>query len=72
MLCAHESERNHAAQRRELTAEEWIKLAKEAKKHGMLFALLTGGRTVLRRMTYETMRLTDLMCQSKNNSREDV
>ena len=38
----------------------------------MLFALLSGGEPFFRRMTDEMMRLTDLMCQSKNNSREDV
>lgn len=62
----------NAAQRRELTTEELIKLSKEAKEHGMLFALLSGGEPFFRRMTDEMMRLTDLMCQSKNNSREDV
>lgn len=43
----------HATQRRELTTEEWIKLAKEAKDRGMFFALLTGGEPFMRRDFFE-------------------
>lgn len=36
---------------RELTAGQWIELAREAADRGMVFALLTGGEPFLRRET---------------------
>lgn len=38
-----------AAVGRELTAEEWLKLAKDAREAGMTFLLITGGEPTLRR-----------------------
>ena len=33
---------------RELTADEWLAIAEEARSHGMLFLLLTGGEPLIR------------------------
>lgn len=60
----------HATQRRELTTEEWIKLAKEAKDRGMFFALLTGGEPFLRRdffEIYSAMKSMGLMISINTN-----
>ena len=39
--------------RKELTANQWLSLAEEAKNHGMVFALLTGGEPLVRRDFFE-------------------
>ena len=39
--------------KRELTAEEWIAIAEEAKNKGMIFALLTGGEPFVRKDFFE-------------------
>lgn len=60
----------HATQRRELTTEEWIKLAKDAKDRGMFFALLTGGEPFLRRdffEIYSAMKSMGLMISINTN-----
>ena len=43
----------HAGRGRELTTEEWIRLAQEATDRGMVFALLTGGEPFLRSDFFE-------------------
>lgn len=44
------------ARGRELTAEEWLKIAKEARDMGMIFALLTGGEPLVRKDFFEIYR----------------
>ena len=38
---------------RELTAQEWIQLAREARDRGLIFALLTGGEPLVRKDFFE-------------------
>jgi radical SAM protein with 4Fe4S-binding SPASM domain len=38
---------------KEITAQEWLNLARQAKDHGMVFLLLTGGEVFLRRDFFE-------------------
>ena len=48
MCYVHISREKQEAIRPLRTADEWISLAEEAKKHGMLYLLLTGGEPFLR------------------------
>ena len=48
MCYVHLSESDAQAQGRELTAEQWLQIAKEARDRGMMFALLTGGEPFVR------------------------
>lgn len=48
MCYIHKRANDAETLREELSAEEWLSIAKEAKKHGMLFLLLTGGEPFLR------------------------
>lgn len=48
MCYVHEQNRKPAAGT-ELTARQWLRIAKEAGKLGMLFVLLTGGETMVRK-----------------------
>ena len=42
-----------ASGREELTAKQWLEIAKAAKDKGMLFALLTGGEPLVRKDFFE-------------------
>ena len=57
-------------ERRELTAQEWIHLAQEARDRGMVFALLTGGEPFLRQdffEIYNAMKAMGLMISINTN-----
>ncbi|MBQ8577041.1 MAG: radical SAM protein [Clostridia bacterium] len=53
MCYVHNAENDSEAKRRELSAAEWISLAKQARDRGMVFALLTGGEPFVRRDFFE-------------------
>lgn len=53
MCYVHMSEEEVAAKGNELTAEQWIKIAEDAKNRGMVFALLTGGEPFVRKDFFE-------------------
>lgn len=56
--------------KRELTAEEWITIAEEAKNKGMIFALLTGGEPFVRKDFFEifgAMKKMGLMVSINSN-----
>ena len=53
MCYVHMSEEQVAASGKELTAQQWLKIAKEARDQGMIFALLTGGEPVVRKDFFE-------------------
>ena len=53
MCYVHLSEEDSAARGREISAEEWIELAREAKDMGMVFALITGGEPFIRKDFFE-------------------
>ena len=48
MLCA-QSGSDRKARRKELSAAQWLELARQAKDNGLLFLLLRAGRSFLRR-----------------------
>lgn len=49
MCYIHKRANDAAAIKQELTTEQWISMAKEAKEQGMLLLLLTGGEPLLRK-----------------------
>ena len=54
----------------ELTAEQWLKIARDAKDRGMIFALLTGGEPLVRKdffEIYDGMREMGLMISINSN-----
>lgn len=53
MCYVHLSPEDVQARGRELTAEQWISLAEQAKDAGMMFALLTGGEPFVRQDFFE-------------------
>lgn len=53
MCYVHMTEEEVRAAGRELTADEWISIAKEARDQGMIFALLTGGEPLVRKDFFE-------------------
>ena len=53
MCYVHMSEDEVAKKGKELTAEQWIKIAEDAKNKGMVFALLTGGEPFVRKDFFE-------------------
>lgn len=53
MCYVHLSQEDAAAAGRELTAQQWIQLAREARDQGLVFALLTGGEPFLRKDFFE-------------------
>lgn len=56
MCYVHMTEEQVRAAGRELTAEEWLKIAREAKDRGMIFVLLTGGEPLVRKDFFEIYR----------------
>ncbi len=59
-----------ASGREELTAEQWLDIARAAKEKGMLFALLTGGEPMVRKdffEIYDGMREMGLLISINSN-----
>ena len=56
MCYVHMTEEQVRASGKELTAEEWLKIAKEARDQGMIFVLLTGGEPLVRKDFFEIYR----------------
>lgn len=48
MCYVHEMEKTEEIEKQELSVAEWLSIAGEAKKSGLLFLLLTGGEAMLR------------------------
>ena len=70
MCYVHLDARDAAAAGRELTAQQWIELARDAKEQGMMFALLTGGEPFLRPDFFEiygAMKAMGLMISINTN-----
>lgn len=70
MCYVHLNQKDQEAIGRELTAEEWIHLAREARDRGMVFALLTGGEPFLRKdffEIYEAMRDMGILISINSN-----
>lgn len=70
MCYVHLNQKDQEAMGRELSAEEWIRLAGEAKDRGMIFALLTGGEPFLRKdffEIYEAMRNMGILISINSN-----
>ena len=53
MCYVHLNQKDMEAAGKELTAEQWIELARQAKDKGMMFALLTGGEPFVRKDFFE-------------------
>ena len=53
MCYVHLKQEDVDAQGRELTTQQWIDLAREAKERGMVFVLLTGGEPFVRKDFFE-------------------
>lgn len=53
MCYVHLSEEEVRRQGGELTAQQWLQIAKEARDRGMVFALLTGGEPLMRKDFFE-------------------
>lgn len=53
MCYVHLSEEEVAEKGKELTAQQWVKIAEDAKNRGMVFALLTGGEPFVRKDFFE-------------------
>lgn len=61
---------NNARSEDELSAQQWLELARQAKDRGMIFVLLTGGEPFLRKdffEIYEGMRAMGLMVSINSN-----
>lgn len=57
MCYVHQTPEQIAASgRKELTAQQWLQLAKEARDQGMIFVLLTGGEPLVRKDFFEIYR----------------
>lgn len=70
MCYVHMSEEEVRAKGKELTAEQWISIAEEAKNKGMIFALLTGGEPFIRKdffEIYEAMKKMGLVVSINSN-----
>ena len=70
MCYVHLKQGDIDAQGKELTTEQWISLAREAKEKGMVFALLTGGEPFVRKdffEIYEAMKEMGLMVSINSN-----
>ena len=53
MCYVHMTQEQVDAAGKELTAAQWLELAREARDRGMIFALLTGGEPLMRRDFFE-------------------
>ena len=54
MCYVHQSEKEIGdSGKRELTSEEWLQIARDARDRGMVFALLTGGEPLVRKDFFE-------------------
>ena len=53
MCYVHMSEEQVKTSGKELTAEQWLKLARDARDKGMVFVLLTGGEPLVRKDFFE-------------------
>lgn len=70
MCYVHLNQKDMEAAGKELTAGEWIELAREAKDRGMMFALLTGGEPFVRKdffEIYEAMRAMGILISINSN-----
>ena len=59
-----------ASGKAELTAQQWLDIAKEAKDHGMVYALLTGGEPLVREdffEIYDGMRAMGILVSINSN-----
>ncbi len=56
MCYVHQKQEDIDAQGRELTTQQWISLARQARDAGMVFALLTGGEPFVRKDFFEIYR----------------
>ncbi len=55
MCYVHLSESDAQAKGQELTASQWLQIAKDARDRGMIFALLTGGEPFVRKDFFEIL-----------------
>ena len=53
MCYVHMTEAQVEAAGKELTAQQWLDIARQAKERGMIFALLTGGEPLMRKDFFE-------------------
>lgn len=70
MCYVHMSTDEIAKKGKELTAEQWISIAEQAKNQGMIFALLTGGEPFVRKDFFEiygAMKSMGLMVSINSN-----
>lgn len=70
MCYVHLSAEEVEAQGKELTAQQWISLAEQARDRGMIFALLTGGEPLVRKDFFEiygAMKEMGLMMSVNSN-----
>ena len=70
MCYVHLKREDVNAQGRELTAEQWIDLARQARDRGMIFALLTGGEPFVRKdffEIYHAMKKMGIMISINSN-----
>ena len=56
MCYVHMTQEQVDAAGKELTAQQWLSIAREAKDRGMIFALLTGGEPLVRKDFFEIYR----------------
>ena len=70
MCYVHLKQEDIEAQGRELTAQQWIEIARQARDAGMVFALLTGGEPFVRKdffEIYHAMKEMGLMISINTN-----
>ena len=70
MCYVHLSSEEVSKKGRELSADEWINIAREAKDRGMIFVLLTGGEPLVRKdffEIYDAMREMGLLISINSN-----
>lgn len=70
MCYVHLSKEDVEAQGKELTAAQWIEIARQAKEKGLVFALLTGGEPFVRKdffEIYDAMKEMGLLISINSN-----
>lgn len=70
MCYVHMTEEQVAAAGKELTAQQWLDIAREARDRGMVFVLLTGGEPLMRKdffEIYDGMRKMGLLISINTN-----